>query len=151
MEAYVGYGFHVRDITPSQWLGLVKRFDKGLYDEIRGEARENNPNEVDITPAMEENVEEFIEAACSMGLGGYLVGIINDFEAPKGETILVTADGFVMFESLRFGNDEPRAQCVRDENGFIRMIGRYLGDTSKITFGNIYTGVEWMDPEYYMG
>ena len=56
---------------------------------------------------------------------------------------------FVAFPSIAFAGESKRADAVRTRGDFVGIIGKYL-DSNDLTFGNVYSGDEWSDPNWFM-
>lgn len=153
MENYVGYGFDVNEVNPKDWLALMRKFDKDEYKRfIEGTEEDEGVDGKDLEEALENGVEDWIGDISS--LAEYLRDIINDGEcSAAGTDYIVSAyDSFLVFDSIRFAGDPDeltRAKYIKSPRAFIRMIARYV-PTKDLTFGNLYNGVEWADPNYFL-
>ena len=53
-------------------------------------------------------------------------------------------DDYLVFDSVRFAGDSPRADYIRTAEDFVKMIARYV-PVENLTFGNLYEGSDWAD------
>ena len=56
-------------------------------------------------------------------------------------------DDYLVFDSVRFAGDFPRAEYIRTAEDFVKMIARYV-PVENLTFGNLYEGSDWVDSCY---
>lgn len=150
MQTYIGYGFDTSVLTDDDWAHLVRKYDFDAYrDAIDEVCRCFMPDE--------ELRERCTEAACifiddnNISRADYLRDIINGNENKIAGTdyIVTTYDDYLCFDSVRFADDSPRTRYIKTQEDFIKMITKYI-PTENITFGNIYEGTDWIDPNYYM-
>lgn len=153
MDIYVGYGFNVNDIKDKDWLNLLKEHARNLYDNLREEAREENPDlaaadEETLREALEERVIEFLEARYNTPCET-LRDIINEGEKAAAGTDYIVAnyDNYLVFDSVRFADDSKRTQYIRTADDFLTMIARYI-PLENLSVGNVYAG-NWCDVSYY--
>ena len=149
MQIYVGYGFNVNELKDTDWLRLMREHDPEEYKCFVEDTKENCGEE-DLDSNLLSNVEERIEDISS--LAEYLRDIINDEEHEKAGTDYIVSsydDNYLVFDSIRFAGDSPRADYIRTESDFIQMIARYV-PVDNITFGNLYEGSDWIDSCYYL-
>lgn len=153
MDIYVGYGFNVNDIKDKDWLNLLKEHARNLYDNLREEALEENPDlaaadEETLREALEERVIEFLEARYNTPCET-LRDIINEGEKAAAGTDYIVAnyDNYLVFDSVRFADDSKRTQYIRTADDFLTMIARYI-PLDDLAIGNVYAG-NWCDVSYY--
>lgn len=153
MDIYVGYGFNVNDIKDKDWLNLLKEHARDLYDNLREEALEENPDlaaadEETLREALEERVIEFLEARYNTPCET-LRDIINEGEKAAAGTddIVSSYDNWLVFDSVRFADDSARTEYVRSSTDFWNMIARYI-PLDDLAIGNVYAGI-WCDVSYY--
>ena len=151
MQVYVGYGFNTNGIKSETWLKLMETHDPELYEELIEESKTSGCNGDEETAKwLNKSVTDKIcENANSEA--DYLADIINAGESETAQTdyIVATYDSYLVFDSVRFADDSPRTKYIRTATAFIQMIGKYV-PTDDLTFGNLYDGVEWADPCYFI-
>ena len=142
MQTYVGYGFNVNDITDEQWLDLIEKYNEKDYI-----------NHLEINEALGSDKNEQTELALEwlfmnyMDRGDYLTDIINGEE---GLELVVQYDDYVVFNSIDFlDHCKERALRIKNREDFIQLIAEYV-PIDNIKFGNLYAGVAWTDPCYYL-
>ena len=147
MTNYIGYGFDVNDIEAKDWIELVKKHDEKTYKEICEECSDasGSPNPDRLEKAVLDYIEEDSAAE-------YLKSVINAQEmANTGitDSFVQAYDHFVVFDSIDFPDHCPRAEYIRNIEDFIKMISEYV-PTDNIKFGNLYDGIDWADPCYFI-
>ena len=142
MITYIGYGFDTNDIPDDGWLKLISRYDPGTESESLLRSGREKPSSDEIR----EYIETFADSKAA-----YLRDVINSEEGKKAGTgyIVNCYDSYLVFDSLRFADESPRAKYIRSQEDFIRMIGRYT-DIQDLSFGSLYEGSDWIDPVYFM-
>ena len=150
MDTYVGYGFNISDIADEDWVALVKKYDNEEFEEIKKRAMKLISDPEDAEEIIIDYVNDFIDEN-SMGKADYLANIINAGEKKAAGTdyIVSTYDDFLVFDNVRFADDSKRTKYVRTQADFIAMIARYI-PTENIKFGNLYEGIEWIDPCFFL-
>jgi hypothetical protein len=150
MQAYIGYGFDAYQIKDQAWVDLVKKHDPSDYEDIVEHASKINNDPEDTNELIIGDILNFIDSAY-IGRAEYLANIINATEEKDAGTnyIVSTYDDFLVFDSVRFADDSKRTQYIRTQDDFIKMISRYV-PIDNITFGNLYEGVEWIDPCFFL-
>lgn len=146
MQIYVGYGFNVNELKPQDWLKLMREYDQDEYEDFVENTKENDGEE-NLDEKLLAGIEDRIDdISCR---AEYLRDIINDAEKEKAGTdyIVSSYDDFLVFDSVRFAGDSPRAEYIRTEEDFIKMIARYV-PVENLTFGNLYEGSDWVDSCY---
>ena len=131
---YIGYGFNANDLPLSVLKNMIEKYDQRLAEEIKTEYSWDELTNDELYEFTAETDE-------------YVANLINERErAASGLDFDVVEwhDGFVYFASLRFAKDEDRADLVKSEDDFIRMLDKYL-DTGCITLGNIFNGGEFAE------
>ena len=143
MIVYLGYGFNVNDLSTEDMLEFIREYSPDEYES-------RDPDETD---------EEFVESyEWNNGSRAEVIrDIINEQamrDHPEYEenpiSFVQAYDQYVVYDSMRFPNDSPRAKLIPDEESFIEFIGKYLC-TASLEFGNVYTGADnidlnpWMD------
>lgn len=148
MEVYVGYGFDTNDIPASAWLSLVEKYDAKEFEDFIEEGYD--ANEEFTQEDKEQAAVDFIEGG-ELSISEYLKNIINSNEASSAGTdyIVSSYDNYLVFDNIRFADDSPRTKYIRNREEFIRLISKYV-PTDNIKFGNLYDGVEWADPCYFL-
>ena len=138
MITYVGYGFCIDDITNEAWLALVNKYDHDAYESFIRDGL----NTEDIQSFIDENAMSQCE---------YLRDIINENEKSIAKTdyIVSSYDDYLVFDSIRFYDDSPRAKYIPNQEAFISMIARYI-DIDTVNFGNVYEGSDWIDPSFFI-
>ena len=146
---YVGYGFNTNDIDDETWSALVQTYDSDAYAEIKRKAAILAGDE-DVDEIMIDYALDFINEN-SMSKAEYLQNIINSEEAKIAGTdyIVTTYDDFLVFDSVRFADDSKRTRYIKTQEDFISMINKYI-PIEEIEFGNLYEGVEWIDPCFFL-
>lgn len=146
---YVGYGFNTNDIDDETWSTLVQTYDSDAYAEIKRKAAILAGDE-DVDEIMINYALDFINEN-SMSKAEYLQNIINSEEAKIAGTdyIVTTYDDFLVFDSVRFADDSKRTKYIKTQEDFISMINKYI-PIEEIEFGNLYEGVEWIDPCFFL-
>lgn len=149
MQTYIGYGFNTSDLSSKDWANLVKQYDSKAYDEIKKKAAILAGDE-GIDEIMIDYATEFISQN-NISNTEYLSNIINSEEAKLAGTdyIVSTYDDFLVFDSVRFADDSKRTQYIRTQEDFVNMISKYV-PIEEITFGNVYEGIEWIDPCFFL-
>ena len=149
MQMYVGYGFNTNDIDDETWSTLVQTYDSDAYAEIKRKAAILAGDE-DVDEIMINYALDFINEN-SMSKAEYLQNIINSEEAKIAGTdyIVTTYDDFLVFDSVRFADDSKRTKYIKTQEDFISMINKYI-PIEEIEFGNLYEGVEWIDPCFFL-
>lgn len=149
MQIYVGYGFDTADINDETWAALVKKYDTEAYNDIEKKAAVLAGHD-ETQEIMIDNAIDFINEN-SISKAEYLANIINSEESDAAGTdyIVSTYDDFLVFDSARFADDSKRTQYIRTQEDFIAMISKYI-PIEEIQFGNLYEGVEWIDPCFFL-
>lgn len=149
MQIYVGYGFDTADINDETWAALVKKYDTEAYNDIEKKAAILAGHD-ETQEIMIDNAIDFINEN-SISKAEYLANIINSEESDAAGTdyIVSTYDDFLVFDSVRFADDSKRTQYIRTQEDFIAMISKYT-PIEEIQFGNLYEGVEWIDPCFFL-
>lgn len=149
MQIYVGYGFDTADINDETWAALVKKYDTEAYNDIEKKAAILAGHD-ETQEIMIDNAIDFINEN-SISKAEYLANIINSEESDAAGTdyIVSTYDDFLVFDSARFADDSKRTQYIRTQEDFIAMISKYI-PIEEIQFGNLYEGVEWIDPCFFL-
>ena len=149
MQMYVGYGFNTNDLDDETWSTLVQTYDSDAYAEIKRKAAILAGDE-DVDEIMINYALDFINEN-SMSKAEYLQNIINSEEAKIAGTdyIVTTYDDFLVFDSVRFADDSKRTKYIKTQEDFISMINKYI-PIEEIEFGNLYEGVEWIDPCFFL-
>ena len=150
MYTYVGYGFNISDIADEDWVALVKKYDSEEFEEIKKRAMKFISDPEDAEEIIIDYVSDFIDEN-SMSKADYLTNIINagEKEAAGTDYIVSTYDDFLVFDNVRFADDSKRTQYVRTQEDFLALINKYV-PIEHITFGNLYEGVEWIDPAFFL-
>lgn len=141
MQTYVGYGFNVTNISSKTWLDIIAQYDDKLYNSLKSKTEKeigHRPSEADLL----ERVKEHIEDVSSGGMSDYLCRLINENERKKAgaDYIVSCYDDYLVFDSVRFADDSPRAKYIRNERDFLAMIARYTNGLDGLIFGNLYEG-----------
>lgn len=144
MRIYVGFGFNTDHISDEALIALMEKYDRKRYDKLK----EKYPNQDMKSDGI------YARAVFRFSVDSvatWLCDIINKNESKKANTDhIVSNEGqYVVFESVRFADDEKRASYIKSEEDFIQMIGRYV-PVNGLTFGNICTGSDFVDLEVYM-
>lgn len=149
MQIYVGYGFDTADINDETWAALVKKYDTEAYNDIEKKAAVLAGHD-ETQEIMIDNAIDFINEN-SISKAEYLANIINSEESDAAGTdyIVSTYDDFLVFDSARFADDSKRTQYIRTQEDFIAIISKYI-PIEEIQFGNLYEGVEWIDPCFFL-
>lgn len=154
MQNYIGYGFDTNDIPAEDWVNIFKKYDTDMYQNLLDDCKEDD---IDLKTLPQEEREDIILDFINEAIDStaeYLRDIINKHEAAAAGTdyIVEAYDNFLVFESIRFIDDESaRAKYIRSENDFIAMIDRYIPlKHREINFGNIWDGIDWVDPCFFM-
>lgn len=147
MQLYVGYGFDANDVENSALVEMMRKYDPRRYEDAIKELREDFPGEDNVQKYLESYLSDFLDGSAAE----YLCDIINRCESTAAGTgyIVTDYDQYLVFESIRFADDEKRASYIKSEEDFIQMIGRYV-PVNGLTFGNICTGSDFVDLEVYM-
>lgn len=142
MIAYLGYGFDAKDLSVKDMLEFIREYSLDDYES-------KDPDETD---------EEFLENyEWESGSRAEVIrDIINEQamrdhpEYEKDPISFVQAYGqYVVYDSIRFPSDSPRAELIPDEACFVEFIGKYLC-TASLTFGNVYVGSDNIDLDPWM-
>lgn len=151
MQAYIGYGFDVNDVSNADLLNLMRKHDPSRFERFANSIRGNEDiiNEKQLEAVMRADVrdhimEDFMDSAA------YLQAIINagEKEAAGTDCVVYVHNQFLSFDSIRFATDEKRGEYIRSQADFIQMIARYI-PVENLNFGNIYTGSKWTGDECY--
>ena len=130
-DAYLGYGFDVNNVTEEEIVALAKKYDQKLCEDCNND---------------DDEIYDNISNMRYDGPADYVATVINDVE---GMAVLNSFDQFVMFDSIRFIDDEPeRANIIRNESDFVKLISKYF-NVEKLKIGNVYYGSEWVDIPAY--
>ena len=146
---YCGYGFDVNDLEAGDLLKLVKEHDPGMYAGLIEYCMDACGGCDDETLLC--NVDEYISRGYD-STEDYVMKVLNacEHDAAGGTDIFTVYGKYIVFDSIRFvGDNEKRAMYVKTQGDFIEIVGRYL-PVEKLEFGNIFDGVDWADPNYYM-
>lgn len=160
---YVGYGFDMKDVSNESLLNMLHKYDSGAYqeyveqtlNELKRNTNHGDCHFASIDPEVLKilvlDVDEYINDMF-VSCADFVVEIINGEEGKVAGTdrIVSVHDDFIVFDSLRFAEDEARARHVPNQAAFIQMIKKYISDKT-VTFGNIYDGVDWADSCCFMG
>lgn len=153
MVTYIGYGFNVNEIPESVWGKFLKEKASDELENFYEYIRQDLPfPDVDIHAENEgDTVVDYIQDTYNLDMAEYLRNMINagEADAVNGKDVVEAYDQFIVFPSIRFVDDSERAKYIKSREDFMNMIGKYL-PLEYITFGNIYTGNDWEDPEYFM-
>lgn len=148
MYLYAGYGFDAGKISDEGLLKLMKEHDADEYETFAEDCLENfGSRDEEI---LVKNVGDRIWEN-NMSVAEYVAAVVNEGEAGlAGKEDVVEAYGpFVAFPSIAFAGESKRADAVRTRGDFVGIIGKYL-DLNDLTFGNVYSGDEWSDPNWFM-
>lgn len=149
MQIYVGYGFNTNEINDQTWIKLAEKYDEDACKEIRDELSKEAHDKNKTEELIEKSILEMIEER-NFSRADYLKNIINNNEYPKaGDYVVSIYDDFLVFDSIRFADDSKRTLYIRNQEDFIKMIARYI-PIDNISFGNLFDGIEWMDPCYFL-
>lgn len=148
MYLYAGYGFDAERISETDLLRLMKEHDADEYETFAEDCMKNFGSRSE--EILVRNVGDRIWES-NMSVAEYVAEIINE-----GETELVGRDGvvetcgsFVVFPPIAFAGESKRADAVRSREDFAKIIGKYL-NLNELTFGNVYSGDEWSDSNWFM-
>lgn len=151
MINYMGYGFDANELS-----------EQGIFDFIRSQAPDDavemvmdileleKPLDV-ITPGQQKKIfsemEDWIVSGCP-STADYIVGIIN--EKVNCPCLLQVLDNFIVFAPIEFlEDDKGRSSIIKSRQDMQKLVmGYFPGE--KITFGPVYDGVEWAEPNYFM-
>lgn len=141
MIVYIGYGFNTLDFSKADWVALYKRFDAASFAEYA-----KDKSEEDIESGILDEINENYLSPTD-----YLRDVICGSEyAESGiENVVSCYDGYIVFDSIRFADDSPRTNYIRNAQDFVKMINKYVS-TENLTFGNLYEGNDWLAPEYFL-
>lgn len=132
MRVYVGFGFNTDHISDEVLIALMKKYDRKRYNKLK----KRYPNkDMKSDGIYARAVFRFSVDSVAT----WLCDIINKNESEKANTDhIVSNEGqYVVFESVRFAGNEKRAEYIRTEKDFIKMIERYI-PVSNIAFRNLY-------------
>lgn len=154
MVHYVGYGFNTEQIPVSEWVSLVKKYNKELYEKAEKEAAEEGcKTEETLMELLENDTGDCVfETPCE-----YLRDLINHQEYLERKkagiqdpfNIVQSYENYLIFESIRFADESYRAKYIRSEGDFIKLVSKYI-NVEQISFGNLWEGGDWIDPNYFM-
>lgn len=124
MDAYIGYGFNVNNVSKEEIIKLAKKYDSDMCKDLTDD-------------------EIYDEICCNcLEISEYIANIINGEEKIE---VVTTFDNYIMFESIRFIDDEPeRTNKIRNQNDFISLISKYL-NIKNLGIGNVYFGSAWAE------
>lgn len=153
MEAYIGYGFSTDDVSTSDLTGFIRKYSPETIPELCCEVFGNDFREV---KSFDELSQEEMEDVSFHIENGYPIGVCEASEIisaainrAENAELLSYFGEYVVFESLRFADDEERAKIISSSGDFINLISKYFPD-SDIVYGNVYDGLETEDPCYHM-
>ena len=158
MQTYVGYGFHVNDITNEELLLFIEKFNYYTFQHLTNEILEKNVNKIEDLSEEEletiyGNLIDYLENFYT-DKADYISSAINAHQIETGKMIknnLTTCyDSFVVFDSITFLEDaQERCNVIKSRNDFIELIQNYFPNAD-IEFGCLYEGSDWLDPNYYL-
>lgn len=153
MEAYIGYGFSTDDVSTSDLTGFIRKYSPDTIPELCCEVFGNDFRKIKSFDELDkdemEEVADHIENGYPIGICEASEVISEAINKAEGTEILSYRGEYVVFESLRFADDEERAGIIRSKEDFIRLVSKYFPE-SEIVFGNVYDGSEMEDPDYHM-
>lgn len=148
-STYCGYGFNANDLDTKDLLKLMKEHDAQMYAGLVEYCKDTFGGCGEETLLC--NVDDYISGECD-STEDYVMKVLNacEYDASGGTDIFTVYGQYIVFDSIRFvGDNEKRTMYVRTQDDFIEIVGRYL-PVEKLEFGNIFDGVDWADPNYYM-
>lgn len=153
MVHYEGYGFDTIEISRK---GLYKFIKTAVPDDARKICEEmeiSDPGEsigdlpVEQQKDIINGIEEWI-VSYYISTSEYIVSVINSKMACPH--LLQAIDNFIVFAPICFMEDDKgRSSIIKSRQDMQKLIAGYFPG-EKFKFGNVYDGVEWADPCYYM-
>lgn len=151
MSNYIGYGFDANDITSEGLYGFIlAQAPDDAMSMVMDILEAEKPVEV-LTDNQQEAViaetENWVESEHCSSTAEYIVGVINGKTCPH---LLQAFDNFIVFSPIAFlEDDNGRSSVIKSRQDLQKLITAYFQD-EEITFGNIYDGVEWANPNYFL-
>ena len=153
MENYIGYGFINDDISEGDLVDFIEKHSPEIIPELCCEVFGDNYRKIvslnELNTEEAEDVLNYLENEYPIGAYEISEIISEAINKTEGVTLLSCRGEYIVFESLRFSDDEERAKIIRSSEDFINLISKYF-PVSESTFGNVYEGSEMEDPDYHM-
>ena len=151
MLNYVGYGFNTKNFSEADWFDVFQAHNKEDLEDILDTYFEGREVE-DLTAAEVDGLYKIVLSWINENFyseADYLKYVINEGEGKKARSCNVIAlyDPYLLFDKIRFIDDDPRAEYIRNAGDFIDMVGRYV-DADKLVFGDLFEGIESNGPVY---
>ena len=152
MQAYEGYGFSVNDISCLDMFKLLKT-DPKEYQSFLEDWKDSYGSCEENAILAHKDFSDWMESLDRSGSDkaqSIADWINSDIKEQTGiDDVLSAYDDFVFFSAVGFVEENPRCKIIKNRNDFILLIRKYFPEAN-ITFGPLYSGLEWTNEGLYM-